>query len=176
MPVTSIDPNAVRQSESSQPRAYNSTAPDFTEVMNAASAPSTAAVGVNQGYQAAAVTSASLTGVVGAANSMTGNSPYYSTPLQIATNATYPTGGVGYPNYPSSGGIPGSSIPGSVPGTGSDTLAQQTELFHAMQDANWQMLVAQVNVNNISRDYQARSNILKTKSDTELNAVRNMRA
>lgn len=176
MPVTSIDPNAVRQSESSQPKVYHSTAPDFTEVMNAANAPSTAAAGINQGYQAAAVTSASLTGVVGAANSMAGNSPYYATALQVATTPTYPTTGLPYPNYPSGGNVPGSSIPGSVPGMGSDTLAQQTELFRAMQDANWQMLVAQVNVNNISRDYQARSNILKTKSDTELNAVRNMRA
>jgi hypothetical protein len=38
------------------------------------------------------------------------------------------------------------------------------------------MLVAQVTVNDLSRDYQARSNILKTKSDAEANSVRNMKA
>lgn len=183
MPVTSIDPNSVRQSETSQKKVV-SNAPGFSETLSNMNPAASAVAGYSQGYQAAAVTSASITGVAGASNTVAGNSPYYSTPLaqgasvpamQVATtgaginyNFPYPTGGVtGTSPFPTGTGVPG------VP---SQDYQEKQALFQQMNDANWEMLVAQVNVNNISRDYQARSNILKTKSDTELNAVRNMRA
>ena len=80
----------------------------------------------------------------------------------------------GLNGYGGSVSIPGA--PGSTGYVGSQDYQEKQYLFQQMQDANYNMLIAQVTVNEISRDYQARSNILKTKSDTELNAVRNMRA
>jgi hypothetical protein len=146
---------------------------------------------MNQGYTPAAVTQAAITGVAGAPASFGGsaaNAPYYA---PLGTAAT-PLDGGSY-NYGSaqfSGGYAGvgAGVGGGVPGSygvnagygasgaPSQDYQEKQALFQQMNDANWEMLVAQVTVNDLSRDYQARSNILKTKSDAEANSVRNMKA
>ncbi len=178
MGLTAIEPGAVRQSSSTQKRLNTSSAPSFSEVMSATNAPASAAVGMaTNNYQASAVTSAAITGVAGAASIASGNSPYYYPGVSVASGAGYNLGNIpsSYPGSVPAAGIPG--VPGAtVAGAPSQDYMEKQALFTQMNDANWEMLTAQVTINNLSRDYQARSNILKTKSDTELNAVRNMRA
>ena len=122
------------------------------------------------------------------------NTPYYSPTLGTAATP-FGSGGYGYggatyaPGYTGTGaGVGGgvgasygtTGVSGSVgygtPGAPSQDYQEKQALFQQMNDANWEMLVAQVTVNDLSRDYQARSNILKTKADAEANSVRNMKA
>ncbi len=190
MPVTQIDPN-LRESQSSQRKKAN-TAQDFADFMGtvgASAAPQAAEVG-NRG--SGAVTSAAVSGMVGATNAYTnplggygGNAPYYSSstasiasvgvPTNLST-ATYAPGSGQFSWTSPGGGVGvGNTIPGGAGGVTQDTLYRE-QLFREMNDANWEMLVAQVTVNNLSRDYQARSNLLKTKADTEVSIARNFRA
>ncbi|GEM_PF-2863950 len=191
MPIASIDPN-VRESVSSQKTTPNR-GQDFADFMStAAVGAAPTAVGVAKGYQPAAVTNASITGVASGVNTFAnpstlsygagygGNAPYYSSPSVFSASGGLTTATNGYQlsNTPFNGGISGgtNSLYGNVgSGVSSDTVAR-AQLFQQMNDASWDMLVAQVTVNDISRDYQARSNILKSKSDTEVSIARNMRA
>jgi hypothetical protein len=149
------------------------------------------ALAMNQGYNTAAVTSAAVTGVAGAPSAFGGTQgaaamPY--TGVSIASpfgSGGYNYGGATYsPGYVGVGAGVGGGVPGSygvgagygAPGVPSQDYQEKQALFQQMNDANWEMLVAQVTVNDLSRDYQARSNILKTKSDAEANSVRNMKA
>ena len=186
MPVSSVDPN-LRESQSTQRRQSN-TAQDFADFVGTVGAGvgPTAAEVRSPGH--GAVTSAAISGVVGATNAYTnpmggygGSAPYYSSPtLSTSTVGSGPMLATQYnPGTGTFGGTVGVGAPGAVGiggsnGISNDTLAKQ-QLFQDMNDANWEMLVAQVTVNNLSRDYQARSNILKTKSDTEVSIARNYR-
>ena len=172
MSIVAIDPNTVR-AQSNDKKQSALPGVGFDDVLSASNGAATTAVGLNQGYQPAAVTSAAISGVASVPGAFGGNAPY-----TVGTQDWTPPAG-GYPLNPSNptgaGYVPG--MPG-VPGVASpssDYLEKQA-LFQEMNDANWQMLLAQVTVNEISRDWQARSNILKTKSDAELNAVRNFRS
>lgn len=161
----------------------------FQDVANAVGGTGATAVAVagdsQKSYQSAAVMQAAISGVAGTPGAVMGtasNAPYYSgTPLSTA-GSPFVSGGYDYGSVPGAGGYVGATVPGGSVGAGvgigvpSQDYQEKQALFQQMNDANWEMLVAQVTVSNISRDYQARSNILKTKSDTELNAVRNMRA
>ncbi|HSA58525.1 MAG TPA: hypothetical protein VLJ37_02420 [bacterium] len=165
----------------------------FSDYLMASAAPATAALAMNQGYNTAAVTQAAVTGVAGAPASFGGsaaNAPYYSPTVGTASpfgSGGYSYGGATYsPGYVGVGAGVGGGVPGSygvgagagygAPGAPSQDYQEKQALFQQMNDANWEMLVAQVTVNDLSRDYQARSNILKTKSDAEANSVRNMKA
>lgn len=183
MPIGMIDPSALRmQSNEVKKSALPGVGvTDFTAALGATGATAAAVKGGSNGYQTAAVISAATTGLTGAPGSFGGasNAPYYG---GLSTASTpFASGGYGYGSVPTAGGYVGAGIPG-VGGVGagigapSQDYQEKQALFQQMNDANWEMLLAQVTVNEISRDYQARSNILKTKSDTELNAVRNMRA
>jgi len=173
-----IDPNAVREQSNSQKTSTFSGA-SFSDVMSAANAPVTQSVGINEGYQPAAVTSAAISGLTATPSALNGNAPYGNSLLQ-ANGFNYGSG-VSYGNG-AYGGVPGiggygtSGTAGITGLPGGDAIDRQGELFQKMQDSNWQMLVAQVTVNDISRNYQGWSNILKTKSDAEQNSVRNMKA
>jgi len=157
-----IDPSAVRaEVKKSNVSNRSGAAEAFDTVLTAVSPISVAVAATQGGYKSAAVTSAALTGLAGAGQAM-GNAPYYSG-----------ASGLNYSGVPFGAGY---GTAAGVPGVPSQDYQEKQALFQQMNDANWEMLVAQVTVNEISRDYQARSNILKTKSDTELNAVRNMRA
>ena len=187
MPVTSVDPN-LRESQSSQ-RKSSQPAQDFADFVGTvgAGAAPTAVEVASRGH--GAVTQAAISGTVGATNAYTnpmggygGNAPYYSSPMvSTATVGSSPTlatqynPGSGQFSWANTGGNVGvGGNLGGVNGISNDTQAKQ-QLFQEMNDANWEMLVAQVTVNNLSRDYQARSNILKTKSDTEVSIARNYR-
>lgn len=183
MSIVAIDPNTLR-SQSDERKQAVLPGVGFDDVLNAANGATSTAVAMDQGYQPAAVTSAAISGVAGVPGAVgdAGNAPYYVASTQ---DYQFPRGGFDYngspyPGYTGGGtGIPGApgSVPG-VPGVGapSQDYLEKQALFQEMNDANWQMLLAQVTVNEISRDWQARSNILKTKSDAEINAVRNFRS
>ena len=180
--ITNIDPQALRTQTASK-KSSSLSGVGFSDFITAAGGTTAAGLAVTQGYQPAAVTSAAISGIAGAPNALgayPSNAPYGS--LQTATN---PLNGIGYqyPNGPGSqtgpggsGGGFGANVGGAYGVWSSQDNYEKNILFQNMNDASWEMLMAQVTVNEISRDYQARSNILKTKSDTELNAVRNMRA
>lgn len=171
MPLTAIDPGSVRQQSTDRKKGALSGV-GFSDYMGAATAPAAATVGVTQGYQPSAITAAAMTGVAGTPGSFSGsNTPYFTG----NGGSTVTSAGVPYAGGYGAGGT-GITPVGSLPGTPSNDFLEKQALFQKMNDANWEMLVAQITVNDIGRDYQARSNILKTKSDTELNAVRNMRA
>lgn len=182
-----INPTAVRQ-QTLETKSKTLPGVNFADVTTGVGNTAAAAVAVagnsQKSYQSAAVMQAAISGVAGAPGAMGGNAanaPYYG---GLSTAASpFASGGYGYGGTPSAGGYVGAGVPGvggvgagiGTSGTSQDYQEKQA-LFQQMNDANWEMLVAQVTVSEISRDYQARSNILKTKSDTELNAVRNMRA
>lgn len=188
MPVSTVDPN-LRESQSSQRRKSNPAQDfaDFVGTVGAGAAPTAVEV-KSPGH--GAVTSAAISGVVGGTNAYTnpmggygGSAPYYSSPTLSTSSVSGPMLATQY--NPGTGGFAGTVGVGGIGGVGTvgvggsngvsnDTLAKQ-QLFQEMNDANWEMLVAQVTVNNLSRDYQARSNILKTKSDTEVSIARNYR-
>lgn len=174
--IVAIDPNAVRaQSNVKTQSALPGVG--FADVLNATNAPLSTAVALDQGYQPAAATSAAISGVAQAPGSFGGNAPYYG---GVGSQAiSLPPGGYNLGGVPVGGGLAGvSGYPGTtgLPGVPSQDYLEKQALFQEMNDANWEMLLAQVTVNEISRDWQARSNILKTKSDAELNAVRNFRS
>lgn len=186
MSLAFISPTAVRQ-QTLETKSKALTSVDFSTVATAAAAPAAAAVAASGDYQSAAVVQAAISGVAGAQPALSGTGyagvPYYSGTPFVGTSASpFASGGYGYGGVPSAGGYVGASVPGASVGAGVSTAGasqdylEKQALFQQMNDANWEMLVAQVTVSELSRDYQARSNILKTKSDTELNAVRNMRA
>lgn len=188
MSIVAIDPNAVRSQATEKKRAVGMD--DFSAALNAAGPAAASTVALNTGqYQPAAVTQAAISGIAGTPQSFSANSPYYMPYSSTVGTTSLPLPSGGFNPYGSGANYAGGYVGGpagtvSVNSTGSgvvgtnstDTLAEQQQLFQQMNDANWQMLVAQVTVNDIGRDYQARSNVLKTKSDTELNAVRNMKA
>lgn len=172
MSIAAIDPNSLRTQSNESKRGVG--AADFSAAMSSVNPVATTVTSQATGqYQPAAVTQAAITGVSGAAGSLASNAPYYSPYGSSSVTPVSTMGIAGYPTPPI-GGSPASGIPGiSNP---SQDFQEKQALFQRMNDANWEMLVAQVTINDLSRDYQARSNILKTKSDSELNAVRNMRA
>jgi hypothetical protein len=191
MPITVIEPNVVKQSAKQQTKAFS---PDFGTTMTAIGNTGATALSMTSGYYPAAATQATMTALAGAPTTLLGNqanAPYY------AGTATTPfsSGGYGYASgVPFSGGYAGvgagvGTVPGSygapgiygsagygTPGAPSQDYQEKQALFQQMNDANWEMLVAQVTVNDLSRDYQARSNILKSKSDAEIGTVRNFKA
>ncbi len=192
MSIVAIDPNMLRSQSQETKKSNSFGMSDFNALMTAAAPAASAAVQYNYGYQPAAVTNAAVSGVTGATSVIAGNSPYYS-PMSSITAGGIPTTPIDYTGIPNSSGsstglppLPTSSTGGAMytnagggmmglNATGNDTQ-DKLQLFQYMNDKNWEMLFAQVTVNEISRDFQARSNILKTKADTEVNAVRNMRA
>jgi hypothetical protein len=185
MPVVSIDPNSVRASAADKQKSSSTSALPgigFSDYVSAATGPAATAVAVktNQ-YTPAAVIEAAMTGVAGTPNSFGANgsnAPYYSG-AALGT-ASVPGGGYSYGGasfgggYTSAGGSYGIGVSGTT-GAPSQDYQEKQALFQQMNDANWQMLVAQVTVNDLSRDYQARSNILKSKSDTEKAIGQNFR-
>lgn len=184
MPITAIDPGSVRKQSTDKKQAALAGV-EFSDFMGAATAPTAQTVAITKGYQPAAITSAAMSGVAGTPDALSANSPYfYGNGGSLVSSAVTPTLGLAGATYGGgygAGGLGGTGPGGTtsingLPGVPSQDYLEKQALFQKMNDSNWEMLVAQVQVNNISRDYQARSNILKTKSDTELNAVRNMRA
>jgi hypothetical protein len=189
MGIETININDVRrQSGDEKTKALNGIG--FSDYMAAATGPAAETMALTQGYTPAAATSATMTGIIGTSSSFGGsaaNTPYYS-PLSTASTS-FSSGGYSYGGATYSPGyvgvsttVPTSTDYSSTYGsttydtTSTSQTAEQEALFQEMNDANWQMLVAQVTVNDLSRDYQARSNILKSKSDAEVNSVRNMKA
>lgn len=180
MSIVAIDPATLRtqskfKSQSVLPEV------GFEDTLNALNPAVTTAVGVEKGYQPAAVANAAITGVAAAPGALAGNAPYYTAATQGGWAP--PAGGYDYSNIPT-GTYPTGSYPGygtagtnGLPGSGGfDNIARQEMLYQKINDSNWEMLVTQVTVNELSRNWQALSNIFKTKSDTEINAVRNLRA
>jgi hypothetical protein len=90
----------------------------------------------------------------------------------------------GYPGAGATGGIPGAppgfggtstaGFPGM--GGGAQDVSQFDSQIDAMMNNNMLFLALQTKVQNMSQMTQASSNILKTASDANLNAVRNLRA
>jgi hypothetical protein len=165
----------------------------FNDALGAAAFTAAPGIAMTKGYHTAAVTELAVTGVIGSQSSLSGgagNAPYYTPTVGAASpfgSGGYSYGGATYsPGYAGVGAGVGGGVPGSygvgagagygTPGAPSQDYQEKQALFQQMNDANWEMLVAQVTVNDLSRDYQARSNILKTKSDSEANSVRNMKA
>jgi len=191
MGIQAIDIKAMRaQSGDQKTKVLNGVG--FSDYMAASTGPAAEAMALKAGYTPAAVTQAAITGVAGAPASFGGaaNAPYYSPTLGTAATP-FGSGGYGYsgasyaPGYAGTGAGVGGGVSGSIGGANygvsgtagtSQDYQEKQALFQQMNDANWEMLVAQVTVNDLSRDYQARSNILKTKSDAEANSVRNMKA
>lgn len=190
MGIATIDTGKVRtQSGNTRTNTLNA---GFTDFLAAATPAAATAVELKTGYTPAAMVNATSTGIIGANQSLTGNAanaPYYSPTLATASTP-FSSGGYGYTGSTYAPGYSGTSAGSSISygstgaygstsyGTGvpSQDYQEKQALFTQMNDANWEMLVAQVTVNDLSRDYQARSNILKTKSDAEANSVRNMKA
>lgn len=192
MAIQMIDIQSVRR-ESKETKVAQLKGIGFSDALAGASNTAAPAIAMTQGYNSAAVTQAAVTGVIGTQNTF-GNpsqTPYYS-PGMVGTASPFGSGGYNYggatysPGYVGVGAGVGGGVPGSygvgagagygAPGAPSQDYQEKQALFQQMNDANWEMLVAQVTVNDLSRDYQARSNILKTKSDAEANSVRNMKA
>src|SRR5579885_3528145 len=188
MALTAISPNQVReQSKSTKYGALSGV--DFSTVSAAVGGVAATGAGVaTNNYTPAAVTSVAASAISGVPSSMGGASsaPYLTgTPMMGTASTPFSTGGYGYSGatfaggyngYSGSVGVPGASPVSGITGAPSQDFQEKQYLFQEMNDSNWQMLTAQITVNELSKNYQASSNILKTKSDTELNAVRNMRA
>jgi hypothetical protein len=151
---------------------------NFADVLNAAAPVAAAGAYVGAGNNAGLLTSATMTSVMGAAQTF---DPNYGTPY-LNTASPFAGGGYGYGSVPFAGGYAGAGagVPGSagygVSGAPSQDYMEKQALFEQMNSANWEMLLAQVTVNDLSRDFTARSQILKTKSDTEKQIAQNMRA
>ena len=188
MGIVAISPEKVRsQTGDQKTKALNGIG--FSDYMAASAAPAAEAVGLNKGYTPAAVTQAAITGMAGTQGAFGGNAPYYSSASLATASSPFGSGGYGYggatysPGYSGVGagvgagtsGIYGSASYGASGAPSQDYMEKQA-LFNQMNDANWEMLVAQVTVNDLSRDYQARSNILSTKAQAEANTVRNFKA
>lgn len=54
--------------------------------------------------------------------------------------------------------------------------AQSDMMINNMQASNSQLLIKQIQVQNISTQFQSLSNIAKTEHETRMNSVRNLRA
>ena len=175
MSVAAMDPNAVRIQSNESRKSVS--ASDVAAAVGSSNSFASTMVGLETGeYKPAAVTSAAISGTTQAINTAntTNNNPYfYGASSGLSTMSAGP-GHVSTASPFPPDGIDPFGVPGGVAPT--QDYLEKTAILEATKDANWEMLVLQVTVNEISRDYQARSNILKTKSDTELNAVRNMRA
>ncbi len=178
--ITAIEPSNVKPERAKQQKPGTSIT--FDQAVSAAGPAVASGVGVaTQSYQPAALTAATMTGIAGSYGSFA-NTPYVSsTPISAASGYSYgglPNGGA----YTGAGVGAGIGVPGYSTGVGVTTGApsqdylEKQALFQQMNDANWEMLMAQITVNEIAKNYQAASNTLKTKSDTELNAVRNFRS
>lgn len=191
MSIIAIDPNTVR-AQSTERRQSALPGVGFDDVLMAANPVTATSIGLaTQSYQPAAVTSMAMSGIASVPGTFGGNSPYYGGSPLASTASPFAPGGYAYGGSNFNAGVSGFG-PGGSTGWGggptgfnqaygagftadNDYLAKQ-QLFQEMNDANWEMLVAQVTVNDLSRDFQARSNILKTKSDAEINATRNFRS
>jgi len=187
MGLTTISPSQLRTSSSENAKPSKGLGGiSFLEVSSAVGGTAATTVGALKGYQAAGLVTAAASGIGGAPGAFgvganASSAPYLGTASTPFGSGGYSTTGAtfagGYSGYGASVSVPGGS--GSVSGVSgapSQDFQEKQVLFQQMNDANWQMLTAQITVNELSKNYQASSNILKTKSDTELNAVRNMRA
>ena len=178
--ITAIDPNAVRMESDKQQRSGASlTGVDFPTAMNAAGATAATAVSLDRGYQPAAVTQAAISGLAGAPGAFGHDAsvaPYYGVSL---ASTPFASGGYSYGGASFAGGYTGSgaSTVGTTPASGwsSQDNYEKSLLLQQMNDSNLEMIVLQTQVQDTSREFQTWTNILKTKSDTELSAVRNMR-
>lgn len=168
MSIAAMDPNSVR-SQSNQGKK-GVTGQDVAVAVGSTNPFASTMAGLGSGdYKAAAVTSAAISGVAGVPGAMhaQSNGPYFYGASSGLSGGYLSTQFGGFSTTDPVTGAPLAPSP---------DFQEKAAILEATKDANWEMLVLQVTVNEISRDYQARSNILKTKSDTELNAVRNMRA
>ncbi len=174
-----IDPNAVR-AQSSDTKISTFPGVGFSDFLAGASAPTSTAVGLEYGYQPAAVTQAAISGMSGSLSGSSASGPYRydgMTPgLYSGSNDYSPTAFGG--SYPGVTGAGFQGYPGVIGATGapSQDYLEKEALFQQMNDANWEMMVAQVRVNEISRNWSAISNIQKASDDAKMNTIRNFKA
>lgn len=129
--------------------------------------------------QGAAITSGAFSGVAAGAGQM--RTQGYGSPFGMPL-ASGPVPGTGLNTLPSpvnpstvGSATNPTSVIGGTTGSGNLSFEQMQEFYRMMQQSNMQMLVLQADVQNINREFSTFSNILKSKHDTEMNAVRNIR-
>jgi hypothetical protein len=170
--IVAIDPTKVKQEARQSGSSQGTASKVFDDVLTTVApfAMGTAAAYGSPNSQV--MTSATLTGLAGANASLNSSA-------NPQTQALFAGGGYGYAGVPFAGGYGsiGASAGYGVPGVGvpSQDYMEKQALFQQMNDANWEMLVAQVTVNDISRDFTSWSNILAEKHRTESEITRNFR-
>lgn len=160
MGIVAIDSNVVRsQSGSGAKKGFG--VDDFSATMLAIAPGAAEAVAQSSGSNSAAVTHAAITGVAGASQGY-GYSGAYG-------------GGVSAASYPIEP-VPGTTGVGGVGGLPpSQSFQEGSALLQAMNDSNMKMLTLQSAVQDVNREFTVLSNVLQSKHQTEINAVRNMR-
>ncbi len=164
MGIVAIDSSMMRaQSGASAKKGFG--VDDFSATMMAI-APAGAEIAAQSGGSAA-VTHAAITGVAGASQAYGYSGPYGGAGISPAS----------YPIEPVPGTTP---IPGSQGGayygsTSSQSFQEGSALLQAMNDSNMKMLTLQSSVQDLNREFTVLSNVLQSKHQTEINAVRNMR-
>lgn len=166
-----IEPQSIlREQRGTGPSSSASS--DFMALMSSI-APGAAEV-TGQATQDAGVASVAHAAITGVATAPSGSSTYNM------GLAGFNTGGYGgdIGNLPSGsanlGGGYGNSLNSST-GLPTDPFLQQDYLLNKMRETNMQMLTLQAAVQQENRDWTTRSQILKSKHDTEMAQVRNLR-
>ena len=158
-----VDANAIKSQSQSSAKPKKFGVDDFSATMSSIAPGAAEAMYQYQGSDSAAVTHAALTGVAGAANGYGYGSVYGGAPfLGGATGGGYVSGAAG-----------GLTIPGVA--NPSQSAVEGQYLIQSMNDSNMKMLVLQSQVQDVNREYTTLSNVLQSKHQTEINAVRNMR-
>ena len=135
-------------------------------------------------YQAAAVTNATINGVAGASNGYGYGAPYLGVGTPgVGGSSVGGAGGYVATNQQAGFGIgdPGGNVgapggaPGGLPSEGglSTDYYEKRALLTQMNDANWQMLLLQNDVQNINREFTILTNIMSVRHQTEVNIARN---
>ena len=188
MAIESIDPKAVRTQSNDKKKALGGLG--FSDVLDASNPlASTLVTQSTQNYQPGAMTSAAMSGVSNASGNFnpggsSGGASIAGLGIASAGNAPYlgvadytpppfsnvPPGGNG--SLPPPGSIPGGT---NLSGAPSQDYQEKEALFQQMNDANWQMLVAQVKVNEISRHWTAVSNTVAKRDESLANMLRNFK-
>ncbi|MBI1910164.1 MAG: hypothetical protein HYS22_08360 [Deltaproteobacteria bacterium] len=173
--ITSIDPSQIRQEARAvdMPSTGMST---FSTVMASSAPTAGASLSVAGQNKSAAVTSAAISGVSGATATNGYMTPFGSPaamPVSSPFQGGLPTGG----GSGAAGGVlpPGANTSLMQGGAGDVSYLQNLDIIGRMRDTNMQMLVLQSDVQNVNREFSTLSNVLKSKHDTEMNSVRNIR-
>lgn len=172
--LVAIAPDQIRLAANENAPKQGTASKAFDDVLTAAAPFAMGTAAAYGSPNAQVMTSATLTGLAGANAALSNpmNAPY-------AQAQALSAGGYGYAGIPFAGGYGsvGTSAGYGVPGVGapSQDYMEKQALFQQMNDANWEMLVAQVTVSDIARRFTSISNIVAERASVQKRITENFR-